>query len=162
MTKAKTAIVTGATSGIGAAISRSLVAAGYNVMMAGRRSQKLDASADALGSTASFVTTDVSQISDMRSLVVRTNAMFGPVDVLINNAGIMPISLYASRMVQDWDRMIDVNLIGTLYGIDAVLPQMIEHQSGHIVNVASIAGLGTGPAFGGYSATKSGVRMLSE
>lgn len=162
MMKAKTAIVTGATSGIGAAISRSLVAQGFNIMMAGRRTEKLEALAAQLGETAKFTATDVSKRDDVLSLVNQTNDAFGQVDVLINNAGIMPISLYASRKVGDWDKMIDVNLKGTLYGIDAVLPQMIERQSGHIINVASIAGLQTGPAFGVYSATKSGVRVLSE
>lgn len=162
MAQERTAIVTGATSGIGAAVSRSLVAQGYNVMMAGRRKQNLEALAAELGDKAKFALADVSKRHDVLSLIDQTNDVFGQVDVLINNAGIMPISLYASRKVDDWETMINVNLKGTLYGIDAVLPQMIERQSGHIVNVASIAGLQTGPAFGVYSATKSGVRALSE
>ncbi len=162
MTESKTAIVTGATSGIGAAISRSLIADGYNVMMAGRRTEKLEALADELGESADFLQTDVSKRGDVISLIEQTNATFGQVDVLINNAGIMPISLYTSRKIDDWDKMIDVNLKGTLYGIYAVLPQMIERQSGDIINIASIAGFQTGPAFGVYSATKSAVRMLSE
>jgi len=162
MTQKRTAIVTGATSGIGEAISRSLVAEGYNIMMAGRRSEHLEKLSTELGATAKFTVTDVTKRDDVLSLVTGTNDAFGQVDVLINNAGIMPLSFFASRKVDEWDSMIDVNLKGTLYGIDAVLPQMLTRQDGHIINVASIAGLQAGPAFGVYSATKFGVRALSD
>ncbi|GHB31484.1 oxidoreductase [Pseudovibrio japonicus] len=162
MTTAKTAIVTGATSGIGEAISRSLIAKGYNVMMAARRADRLESLAQELGPNADFAVTDITKRSDVISLADQAKEKFGQIDAFINNAGIMPLSFFKSRKVEEWDRMIDVNLKGTLYGIDAVLPDMLDRQDGHIINVASIAGLQTAPGFGVYSATKFGVRALSE
>lgn len=162
MTSIKTAVVTGATSGIGDAIARALMANGYNVMLAARRVDKLATLADELGAKAAYHPTDVTKHGDMIDLVAATEAAFGQVDVLVNNAGIMPLSFFETRKVDEWDQMIDVNIKGTLYGIDAVLSQMVARQDGHIVNIASIAGLQVGPAFGVYSATKFGVRALSE
>lgn len=158
----KIAIVTGATSGIGEATSRSLINAGYQVMLTGRRVDRLEALAQDLGERSAYHVTDVTSRQDMTALVEKTIQTFGEPNVLINNAGVMPLSFFASRKVDEWDQMIDVNLKGVLYGIDAVLPYMLGQEDGHIVNVASIAGLQAGPAFGAYSATKFGVRGLSE
>ena len=158
----KTAIVTGASSGIGVAVSKKLVDEGYNVMMAARRVDRLEALAAELGEKAAFRATDVTSAEDLIALVAATDETFGQTDVLINNAGIMPLSPMSGRRTEDWDNMIDVNVRGVLHGIDAVLPQMIERKDGHIINVSSVAGLAVTPISSVYSATKFGVRAISD
>ena len=158
----RTAIVTGASSGIGVAVSKQLVEEGYNVMMAARRVDRLEALAADLGERAAFRATDVTNPDDLAALVEATDAAFGQTDVLINNAGIMPLSPMSGRRTSDWDQMIDVNVRGVLHGIDAVLPQMIERKDGHIINVSSVAGLAVTPISSVYSATKFGVRAISD
>lgn len=158
----KTAIVTGASSGIGEATARVLVAAGYNVMLAARRTDNLAAITGELGDKAAYHMTDVANPDDHAALVEATDKRFGQVDALICNAGIMPVSLVEKRQRADWDRMIDVNMRAVMYGVDAVLPQMIERKDGHIVTVSSIAALMNFPSSSVYSATKAGIRMFGD
>ncbi|MAN61421.1 MAG: oxidoreductase [Parvibaculum sp.] len=158
----RTAIVTGASSGIGEATCRSLVKNGYQVMMAARRTDRLEKVAAELGDAAAFHATDVANRDDLKALVAATNERFGQTDILINNAGVMPLSFFQASRVDEWEQMIDVNLKGVLYGIDAVLPQMVERRDGHIINISSVAGLNARPSSGVYAATKFGVRAISD
>ncbi len=158
----KTVIVTGASSGIGAATAKMLVEQGANVMCAARRQDRLEELAKILGPKAAFHVTDVSKRQDLVDLAEATIKAFGAIDVLVNNAGIMPLSLITSRKVEEWDAMIDVNIKGVLYGIDAVLGHMMQRGSGQIINVSSVAGHRVGPASSVYSGTKFAVRAISE
>jgi NADP-dependent 3-hydroxy acid dehydrogenase YdfG len=114
------------------------------------------------GGRALALTTDVSQIEQVKALVDTAVQTYGRVDVMINNAGLMPQAPLERLKVDEWDRMIDVNLKGVLYGIAAVLPHMQRQKSGHIINVSSVAGHKVGPGFAVYAATKFAVRALSE
>lgn len=161
----KTAIITGASSGIGRATAKQLAQQGYKVMLASRREQRLVELQEEItqrGGVAEYTVTDVTKQGDMKRLADRTIELFGPVDVLVNNAGLMPLSYMNKLKVDEWDRMIDVNIKGVLYGIAAVLPGMEQQKSGHIVNISSVAGheITTGSAV--YSASKYAVRALSE
>ncbi|MNS12858.1 putative oxidoreductase [compost metagenome] len=160
----KTVVITGASSGMGAAAARHLAAKGAAVVLGARRSDRIDALVAEIiesGGKAVAVATDVTKREDLQRLVgaaVET----GRIDVLINNAGVMPLSPLERVKVDEWDQMIDVNLKGVLYGVAAALPPMIAQKSGHIINVSSVAGhkLFAGSAV--YSATKFAVRALSE
>jgi NADP-dependent 3-hydroxy acid dehydrogenase YdfG len=158
----KSIIVTGASSGIGAATAKKLVAHGAKVMLAARREDRLKELAKEIGGPTKYRVTDVSNHEDVLGLAEHTIKRFGHIDVLINNAGIMPLSLFQSRKVSEWDAMIDVNIKGVLYGIDAVLTHMLDRGTGHIINVSSVAGFRTSPATGVYSGTKHAVRAISE
>ncbi|WP_114391206.1 SDR family oxidoreductase [Notoacmeibacter marinus] len=160
--KSGTAIITGASSGIGAATARSLVAQGYDVVLTARREDRLDMLATELGSSAMALAVDVSDRDGMSRVVAETLRHFGGVDVLINNAGTMPVASFAEADMDDWDRMIDINLKGVLYGIKAVLPHMLRQGGGDIVSIASIAGLRATAINGVYAATKSAVRFAME
>ena len=160
-----TAIVTGASSGIGRATARRLGAEGANVVLAARRKErlaKLQQEITGEGGSALAVVTDVTQPDDWKRLVEQTTDAFGAPDVLINNAGLMPLSQVAKLKVDEWMRMVDVNLKGVLYGVAAVLPAMRERGSGHIVNVSSVAGRRLFPGGAVYCATKFAVRAFSE
>ncbi len=160
----RVAIVTGASSGIGRAVARALAAEGAAVVLAARRTERLETDARELqgsGARALAVRTDVTSFDDMQALVVRAADTFGCVDIFVNNAGIMPLSPLAEARVEDWTRMVDVNVNGVLHGIGAVLPHMLERGSGHIVNVGSIAGRRPFPGGTVYAATKFAVRCLS-
>lgn len=158
----KSVIITGASSGIGAATAKRLAAAGAKVMLAARREDRLKELAAEIGPNASWRVTDVTSHNDMLSLGQATIKHYGKVDVIVNNAGIMPLSPLANRRVDEWDRMIDVNIKGVLYGIDAVLSHMLERKDGHVINVSSVAGLITNPTSAVYSGTKHAVRAISE
>ncbi|SIN62149.1 NADP-dependent 3-hydroxy acid dehydrogenase YdfG [Parasphingorhabdus marina DSM 22363] len=158
----RTAIVTGASSGIGEATARKLIADGYNVMLAARRADRLESLTEELGEHAAFHVTDVSSRADQEALAAATTERFGQVDALVCNAGIMPVSLIEKGDVEDWDRMIDVNLRGVLYGINAVLPRMVARKDGHVIIISSIAALENFPSSAVYSATKAGVRSMSD
>jgi NADP-dependent 3-hydroxy acid dehydrogenase YdfG len=161
----KVVVITGASSGMGEAAARHLAALGAAVVLGARRVERLRALAGeitAAGGKALAVETDVTDRGQVRRLVDAAVETFGRIDVLVNNAGIMPLSPLERLKVEEWDRMIDVNLKGVLYGIAAALPHMKEQKSGHIINLSSVAGH---KLFGGsavYSATKFGVRALSE
>jgi NADP-dependent 3-hydroxy acid dehydrogenase YdfG len=161
----KVVVITGASSGMGAAAARHLSALGATVVLGARRIERLEVLAGeitAAGGKALVVQTDVTDRGQVQRLVDAAVEAYGRIDVLVNNAGIMPLSPLERLKVEEWDRMIDVNLKGVLYGIAAALPHMRAQKSGHIINLSSVAGH---KVFGGsaaYSATKFGVRALSE
>lgn len=161
----KTIVITGASSGMGAAAARHLAERGAAVVLGARRADRIEALAAeivAVGGKVLAVETDVTKREDLKRLVDAAVETYGRIDVLINNAGVMPLSPLERVKVDEWDQMIDVNLKGVLYGIAAALPHMTAQKSGHIINVASVAGH---KIFGGsavYSATKFAVRALSE
>ena len=158
----KVVIVTGASSGIGEATARLLVERGAKVMLAARREEKLKKICDELGKTSSYFVTDISNHENVLEMAEETIQVFGKIDVLVNNAGIMPLSLLASRRVNEWEETIDVNIKGVLYGIDAVLTPMLDQGSGHIINVSSVAGHRTNAMSSVYSGSKFAVRAISE
>lgn len=159
----KIVVITGASSGLGEATARHLVASGATVVLGARRVDRLRALADELKIPRSAaVQTDVTDRMQVTRLVDGAVAAHGRIDVVLNNAGLMPHSPLERGKVEDWDRMIDVNLKGTLYGIAAALPHMTKQKSGHIINVSSVAGHKVRPGSAVYAATKAAVRMLSE
>lgn len=161
----KTAIVTGASSGIGLAIAKELAGEGANVVLAARRIEKLRDLENEINQSgrakALAVQTDVTNKEDIQHLVRQAKDAFGHADIFINNAGQMLASTIRSGEVEEWDRMIDVNIKGVLYGINAVLPSMLEQMSGHIINIASVSGLEVTKMSTVYSATKFAVRAIS-
>lgn len=163
--KDKTAIITGASSGIGAATSRELAAHGVRIVIAARDVDGVEAMVEEL--KASGVQTigyvcDVTSRADMAALAQFTQDSFGSIDILINNAGLMLFSSWTDVAIDDWDKMVDVNIKGYLNAIAAVLPFMIRQGSGQILNMDSVAGHQVGPAAGVYSATKFFVQAMTE
>lgn len=159
----KVVVITGASSGLGEATARRLAAEGAKLVLGARRFDRLTALADtlSLGRDAA-VQTDVTNREEVRHLVDHAVKRHGRIDVILNNAGLMPQSLLEKLKIDEWDRMIDVNIKGVLYGIAAALPHMTAQKSGHIINVSSVAGHKVGPGGAVYSATKHAVRALSE
>ena len=158
-------VITGASSGLGEATARILAAKGATVVLGARRTDRIEALADELtrsGAQAFAQATDVTDAAQVQRLVDAAVERYGRLDVMINNAGLMPQSLLEARKIGEWDRMIDVNIKGVLYGIAAALPQMQRQKGGHIVNVSSVAGHRVGPGSAVYAATKFAVRALSE
>ncbi len=159
----KVVVITGASSGLGEAAARLLSSGGAKLVLGARRVERLQALAKELSlGDGAVLKTDVTDRNQVTRLVEQAVAAHGRVDVIINNAGLMPSSLLEKLHVEEWDRMIDVNLKGVLYGIAAVLPHMMKQKSGHIINVASVAGHKVGPGSAVYAATKHGVRVISE
>ncbi len=162
----KVVVITGASSGLGEATARHLAAQGAKVVLGARRAERLQQLVNDIqsaGGQALAVATDVSRRDDVAHLVQQAIAQFGRVDVLINNAGVMPMAPMAKLKVDEWDQMIDVNVKGVLYGIAAVLPTMQAQKSGHIINLSSVAGLRVSGGLGTvYSATKFAVKAISE
>jgi NADP-dependent 3-hydroxy acid dehydrogenase YdfG len=161
----KVVAITGASSGIGRATARLLAERGARVVLGARRRDALAAVADdiaAAGGSAAYRVTDVTHRPDLEALVALGVESGGRLDVIVNNAGIGPISRFDALRVEDWDAMIDVNLRGTLYGIAAALPVFQRQRSGHVINVVSTAGLQILPTMGVYAATKNAVRTVSE
>jgi NADP-dependent 3-hydroxy acid dehydrogenase YdfG len=161
--KDKVVVITGASSGLGEATARRLAQEGAKLVLGARRLERLESLAGelSLGDEA-VVRTDVTDREQVENLVKHAVDSFGRVDAIINNAGLMPLSPLEALKVEDWDRTIDVNLKGVLYGIAAALPHMKEQHSGHIINVSSVAGHTVSPGGAVYSATKYGVRVISE
>lgn len=161
----KVVVITGASSGIGEVAARHLAAAGARLALGARRRDRLDglvADIRAAGGTAQARVTDVTKRGDVEALVREAHEAFGAIDVIVNNAGIMPLSPFERLKVDDWDRMIDINVKGVLYGIAAVLPIMKAQKRGHIINVSSVAGHKVRPGNSVYAATKHAVRVISE
>lgn len=162
--QAKRVWITGASSGIGAATARSLAAEGASLILSARRVERLEALAaelQALGTDVRLEPVDVSNRAAMAAVGERLVAA-GGVDILINNAGTMPISPIISGRVDEWEQMIDVNIKGVLYAIHAVYPGMAERKSGHIVNISSVASRVTFQSAGVYAGTKHAVRAISD
>ncbi|MBO9631227.1 MAG: SDR family oxidoreductase [Shinella sp.] len=161
--KDKVVVITGASSGLGEAAARRLAQDGAKLVLGARRLDRLNAIADELGlASDAVVETDVTKVDQVKRLVDHTVRLHGRIDVIINNAGLMPHSPLERGKVEDWDRMIDVNLKGVLYGIAAALPYMKQQKSGHVINVSSVAGHKVNPGGAVYAATKHGVRVISE
>jgi NADP-dependent 3-hydroxy acid dehydrogenase YdfG len=161
----KVVVITGASSGLGEAAARHLSAEGATVVLGARRADRIEALAADLtagGGRAVAVATDVTRDDQVKRLVDTAVKRFGRIDVMINNAGLMALSPFERLRVDEWDRMIDVNIKGVLYGIAAALPHMKRQQAGHIINVSSVAGHKVRPGNGVYAATKHAVRALSE
>jgi len=161
----KVVLVTGASSGIGAGIARELAAAGAKLMLGARRIDRLEALAAELAAAGGVVETrrlDVTDRADVQAFADAARAIWGRVDVIVNNAGIMPLSPMASMKVDEWDRMVDVNIKGVLNGIAAALPTMLAQGSGHVINIASVGALTVSPTAAVYCATKFAVRAISD
>jgi len=159
----KVVVITGASSGLGAATARHLAANGARLVLGARRLDRMQALAKEIGLPAgAVVQTDVTDSEQVKRLTEAAVAAHGRLDVILNNAGLMPHSPLERGKIDDWNRMIDVNLKGVLYGIAAALPYMKAQKSGHIINVSSVAGHKVRPGSAVYAATKAAVRMLSE
>ncbi|MFJ9605838.1 SDR family oxidoreductase [Kitasatospora sp. NPDC101176] len=161
----KVVLVTGASSGIGEATARRLAADGHRLLLGARRTDRLASLADELeaaGATAAFRRLDVTDAADVRAFVSEARSRYGRVDVLVNNAGVMPLSPLEALRTDEWDRMIDVNLRGVLHGIAAALPVMRAQGGGHLVNVASVGAYEVSPTAAVYCATKFAVRAITE
>jgi NADP-dependent 3-hydroxy acid dehydrogenase YdfG len=162
----KVVVITGASSGLGESTARHLAKLGATVVLGARRKGRLDAivkNIRADGAKALAVSVDVTNRAQVEALVQKAIDTYGKIDVLVNNAGIMPIAPLSLLKVDEWDRMIDLNIKGVLYGIAAALPHMKQQKSGHIINTASVFGIKVfAPGGTVYCATKAAVRTLSE
>ena len=159
----RTAIVTGASSGIGAATARLLAQGGYNVALAARRVDRLETLAAELGAKALAIPTDVTDPAACDALVARTVERFGALDVLVNNAGIGLYAAIAEADPDDWRKMFDVNVLGVLYTTRAAIRHMLPRGSGDVIFISSVAGRRVPNAYGAvYSATKHALSAISE
>ena len=165
MIQDKVVVITGGSSGIGYSTAKALAKKGAKIVAGARRLDKLETLKKEItddGGEIIICETDVTKKSDCDNLVKQAIDKYGTVDVLINNAGLMPLSFVKSLKIDEWDRMIDVNIKGVMYCTAAVIPTMIEKNSGHIVNIASVAGRIVFPAGSVYCATKHAVTAFSE
>lgn len=163
--ESKVILLTGASSGIGEATARRLASQGHRLVIGARRTERLEALAQAIradGGTVDYRALDVTQREDVQAFADFALETHGRIDVIVNNAGVMPLSPIASLKVDEWDRMIDVNIRGVLHGIAAVLPTMQAQGSGQVINISSIGGLYVVPTGAIYCATKYAVRAISD
>jgi NADP-dependent 3-hydroxy acid dehydrogenase YdfG len=162
----KVVVITGASSGIGQSTARLLAGGGAKVVLGARRTDRIDAlvkDITAKGGAALGFQADVTKRSEVEALVQGAIHEHGRIDVIVNNAGIMPIAPMAALKVEEWDRMIDVNIKGLLFGVAAVLPIMQKQKQGHIINLSSVGGFKVwAPGGTVYSATKFAVRAITE
>ncbi len=161
----KVVVITGASSGLGEATARLLYAQGAKVVLGARRAERIQSLADELtgpGGKALAIPTDVTRHDQVKKLVDAAVQTYGRIDVMINSAGLMPHSPLERLKIDDWNRTIDVNIKGVLYGIAAALPYMKLQKAGHIINVSSVAGHKVRPGSAVYAATKHAVRVISE
>lgn len=163
--KEKVVVITGASSGLGEATARLLSKEGAIVVLAARRNDRIQSLAQELtaaGGKALAVSTDVTHCDQVGKLVDKAVEAYGRIDVMINNAGLMPLSLLEDLKIGEWEQMIDVNIKGVLYGIAAALPYMKKQKRGQIINISSVAGHKVTQGFVVYCATKYAVRAISE
>ena len=163
--KGKVVVITGASSGIGEATARLLAEKGALVVIGARRLDRLETLASAIqasGGSVVYQQLDVTELEQMKTIVTLAQSHFGQVDVIINNAGVMPLSPLEALKINEWNRMIDVNIRGVLHGIAAGLPIMKEQGFGQFVNVASIGAYEVSPTASIYCATKFAVRAITE
>ncbi|MFJ6413245.1 oxidoreductase [Terribacillus saccharophilus] len=163
--KNKVVLVTGGSSGIGAATVELLAENGAIVIAAARRTDKLETVVSTLrqkGYTADYKQLDVTDFEQMQDTVQEITKAYGRIDVIVNNAGVMPLSKLEALKIDEWNRMIDVNIKGVLHGIGAALPLMKEQHNGHIINIASIGAYEVTPTAAVYCATKYAVRAITE
>ncbi|AZG84376.1 SDR family oxidoreductase [Pseudomonas syringae pv. pisi str. PP1] len=161
----KVVLITGASSGIGEAAARLIAAKGANVVLGARRIERLQtlaADIEAQGGSARFCALDVTDALDMQAFADFATHAFGKIDVIINNAGVMPLSPLAALNIAEWNQMLDVNVRGVLHGIAAVLPSMQAQGHGQVINISSIGGLAVSPTAAVYCATKFAVRAISD
>ncbi|MEN8447761.1 MAG: SDR family oxidoreductase [Cyanobacteria bacterium J06555_13] len=161
----KVVIITGASSGLGEATARRLAKGGAKLMLTARREDRLKelvADIEKAGGTAQYKKADVSDRAQVEAIAKATKEAYGRIDVLVNNAGLMPLSPLSALKVDEWDTMVDVNIKGVLYGVAAVMPIMKERKSGHIINLSSVAGHKVFPGGVVYCATKFAVKAISE
>ncbi|WP_339309074.1 SDR family oxidoreductase [Paenibacillus sp. FSL k6-2145] len=163
--KGKVAVITGASSGIGESTARLLAQHGAHVVIGARRMERLEALASAIrleGGSVEYHSLDVTRLEEMHTIVDLAQTRYGRVDVILNNAGVMPLSPLESLKVDEWNRMIDVNIRGVLHGIAAGLPVMKKQGFGQFINIASIGAYAVSPTAAVYCATKYAVRAISE
>src|SRR5580693_5880430 len=162
----KVVVITGASSGLGESTAKLLARHGAKVVLGARRNDRIDGVVKEIstaGGKAAGFAVDVTKRAEVQALIKGAVNSFGRVDVLVNNAGIMPIAPINLLKVEEWDRQIDINIKGVLYGVAAVLPQMQQQRSGHIINIASVFGIKVfAPGGTVYCATKAAVRALTE
>lgn len=161
----KVVLLTGASSGIGEATARWLAGQGHRLIIGARRTDRLEALTKTIraeGGTVDYQTLDVTDLKNMQLFADFALTIHGRIDVIINNAGVMPLSPLAALKVDEWNRMIDVNIRGVLNGIAATLPTLQAQQSGQVINVSSIGGLSVVPTAAVYCATKYAVRAISD
>ncbi|RMO72511.1 Short-chain dehydrogenase, partial [Pseudomonas syringae pv. primulae] len=161
----KVVLITGASSGIGEAAARLIAAKGAHVVLGARRTERLKtltADIEAQGGSARFRALDVTDAADVQAFADFAKWEFGKIDVIINNAGVMPLSPLASLKIAEWNQMLDVNVRGVLHGIAAVLPTMEAQGYGQVINLSSIGGLSVSPTAAVYCATKFAVRAISD
>ncbi|MCH5521330.1 SDR family oxidoreductase [Pseudomonas syringae] len=161
----KVVLITGASSGIGEAAARLIAAKGAYVVLGARRIERLEmlaADIEAQGGSARFRSLDVTDALDMQAFADFATHAFGKIDVIINNAGVMPLSPLAALKIAEWNQMLDVNVRGVLHGIAAVLPSMQAQGHGQVINISSIGGLAVSPTAAVYCATKFAVRAISD
>lgn len=165
MIENKVVIITGASSGIGEATAKLLAKQGAQLVLAARREDRLKTlqqEIEQLGGKVVYQVTDVKDSAQVEQLAKLAQDTFGSVDVLVNNAGLMPLSKLNKNKQDEWNTMVDVNIKGVLYGIGAVLPYMREQKRGHIINISSVAGHDVMPSSAVYSGTKFAVRAITE
>lgn len=161
----KVILITGASSGIGEATARLLAADGHRIVLCARRTERLVAIVGeirAAGGKAECCVVDVTRLDSVTEAVAFAEEVFGPLDVIVNNAGVMPLSKLDALKVDEWNQMIDVNIRGVLHGIAAVLPGMQARGSGQVINISSIGGHAVSPTAAVYCATKFAVGAISE
>ncbi|WP_249979157.1 SDR family oxidoreductase [Vreelandella olivaria] len=161
----KVILLTGASSGIGEATARWLARQGHRLVIGARRTDRLEALSHAIradGGTVDYQTLDVTDLAAMQAFANFALNTHGRIDVIINNAGVMPLSPLAALKIDEWNRMIDVNIRGVLNGIAAVLPTMQAQEKGQVINISSIGGLMVVPTAAVYCATKYAVRAISD
>lgn len=165
MSNSKVIVITGASSGIGEAVAKKQAAAGDKIVLGARREDNLKqikSDIEAASGQAEYLVTDVTDVEQVKALAQKALDAYGRIDVWINNAGLMPHSLLIDAKVDDWNRMIDVNLKGTLYGIAAAQHIFHEQNTGHFINLGSVASLYSHAGGAVYSATKWAVKAISE